>query len=255
MSSIWFRIPNVLLIPFACPKWEIEQIKVEGVTTHATFFRSSVPCAHINKAEKAPLVLSEIIDVWPFDWKSHVTGESAKALDRMKFVISEFGNLGTKHERLFVEFYFDYLQHLLRQFSKRDQYPQEHHIFDALLPLPQAHLYAHDPLNDAEAGMLGEFRNPSSMFKVDFVFWTGEKLVAVEIDGGSHIGNPAHIRKDRLLSLAGVQTVHITNQELDTFGPKVVQRLLPPDLTHFWDRGGYIPMNPLDPSLADVLLR
>jgi hypothetical protein len=36
------------------------------------------------------------------------------------------------------------------------------------------------------------------MVKVDFAFWTGTDLIAVEIDEASHIGNPDQIRPARV---------------------------------------------------------
>ena len=70
--------------------------------------------------------------------------------------------------------------------------------------------------------------------KVDFAFWTGKRLVAVEIDGGSHIGSDSHIEKDRLLQRSGVHVVHILNSEITKYRVKVVKRLLPPEITSFW---------------------
>ena len=57
----------------------------------------------------------------------------------------------------------------------------------------------------------------------------------MEIDGASHIGSEAHIRKDRLLMRAGVPVLHILNAELLKHGQKVVSKLLPRTITEFWD--------------------
>jgi hypothetical protein len=37
---------------------------------------------------------------------------------------------------------------------------------------------------------------------VGFFAWTGERFIAVEIDGASHIGSEEHVRKDRALQRA-----------------------------------------------------
>ncbi len=112
-------------------------------------------------------------------------------------------------------------------------------VFDALMPLPQAHLYLADPLE-------GYSFVPANMVKVDFAFWTGKNIVAIEVDGGSHIGSEAHVRKDRLLRRAGVDVIHILNSELSRHGGKVITRLLPQPVTEFWTSAGQAqPYEPL----------
>jgi len=96
------------------------------------------------------------------------------------------------------------------------------------MPLPQAHLYLEDPFREYWQFI------PEKMVKVDFAFWTGRDIVAVEIDGASHIGNPNHVTKDRALLRAGVQVVHILNNELMEYGEKAIDCLLPDSITRFW---------------------
>ena len=62
-----------------------------------------------------------------------------------------------------------------------------------MIPLPQAHHYLLDPLSKT-----GDY-DPQCMVRVDFAFWTGKRIVAVEIDGGSHIGGTTdtHVKKGR----------------------------------------------------------
>jgi hypothetical protein len=149
--------------------------------------------------------------------------------------------LDTDHERRFLDLYFKHCLEevtppdwVVRHYPDPEDRPAPHDgkawIFEALLPLPQAHLYLHDPLRHTTTFA------PSQMKKVDFAFWTGERLIAVEIDGASHVGNEAHVTKDRLLRRSGVDVIHILNSELDRHGIEVVRRLLPPELTRFWKR-------------------
>lgn len=63
------------------------------------------------------------------------------------------------------------------------------------------------------------------MMKVDFAFWNGERFIAIEIDGASHIGNERHIVKNRLLQRSGVQTVHILADELHEYGGTILNLL------------------------------
>jgi len=112
------------------------------------------------------------------------------------------------------------------------------------MPLPQAHLYQNDPMED-------DFHfAPNKMMKVDFAFWTGKGLVAIEIDGSSHSGSEAHIRKDRLLQRSGVHVIHILNNEISKYGMKVIDRLLPREMTLFWESSEKkYRSNPLDETI------
>jgi hypothetical protein len=239
---IQFRVDDHLIVPFACPKWEIEDIRIKGVSTDATFFEADSPVAYINRAVVRPLSLTHVKDVWPLgNWDALQTDDWSEALSNILSTVIEFGNLQTQSERRFIEAYFRYLTHAASEAEKDESYgyftskfpdADPDWVFYALLPLPQAHLYVVDPLEDFHS--IRSPVPPKNMFKVDFAFWTGEQFVAVEIDGGSHIGSDKHIRKDRMLQRAGVQVVHILNSEVEKMPEKVIRRLLPGDVAHFW---------------------
>lgn len=171
----------------------------------------------------------------PGDWPEIV--DCAAAAQIIRDHLRDKCELGTDYERKFIDLYFEYCIDETTAppyLSKRDPkdrnapYDDEAWVFEALLPLPQAHLYQANPFEDHFSFV------PSRMMKVDFAFWTGKRLIAVEIDGGSHIGSEAHVEKDRLLQRAGVHVVHILNSEITKYGKKVVGRLLPQELTRFW---------------------
>lgn len=88
---------------------------------------------------------------------------------------------------------------------------------------------------------------PERMVKVDFAFWTGTDIVAVEIDGSSHIGSQNHVTKDRLLQRAGVNVIHILNDELLKHHDKVITKLMPPEISKYWvGNEDSLHLNPLD---------
>lgn len=123
----------------------------------------------------------------------------------------------TDREKKFVEYYFDYID---------DECGP---LFKALLPVPQAHLYLKDPLTEDKNTFVSDKSN-----RIDFLFWTGSKMIAVEISGAgpSHIGD-YHIERDRKFAHADIKIIHITNNEIDTLGSKVIERLLTEDII-FW---------------------
>jgi hypothetical protein len=236
VPHVQIKIENQLLIPFGGPKWSIDGIGVVGVSTTGTYIASNTPLAHINRTERLGLRLRHFPSVVPGDWSEEIE-DSGAAAAVMRDYLRDKCTLATEHERKFIDIYFDYCIEattpsswmLRREPTDRSApYDDSNWIFDALLPLPQAHLYQSNPLDDKYSFV------PSRMMKVDFAFWTGERLVAVEIDGGSHIGSEAHVVKDRLLQRAGVHVIHILNSELTTHGSKIIKRLLPDEITRFW---------------------
>lgn len=240
MAPIQIKIPGQLLVPFGGPKWSIEQISVVGVSTSGTYVQSETPLAHIDKARARALRLRDFKETVPGDWDGAIEIlETRPALDKIQKHLRERCDLATDSERRFLDLYFEYCRQavalprfLANSYPERSESPtpwnDEEWVFDALLPLPQAHLYHSDPLQD-------DFQFvPKKMMKVDFAFWTGKHFIAVEIDGSSHAGNEDHVRKDRLLQRAGVQVVHILNSEILKHGIKVIERLLPSEITKFW---------------------
>lgn len=235
-------IPGQLLIPFGQPKWDIEKIRVTGVDTGGTYIESDSHCAHIDKTTGRPLTLSEFPLVFsrPFMDRNREQWDQLlfrtdpwTIVDMLRDDLLNGCQLQTEYERQFLAIYFDHC-------SKEAKWQNEHGsgellrdprlVFQALLPLPQAHIYASDPLHFFEHEIY-QFV-PSSMFKVDFAFWTGKELIAVEVDGASHIGQPNTINRDRMLQTAGVKVIHILNDEIMEFGSRIMD-LLPSSITDF----------------------
>jgi hypothetical protein len=235
VALVQVKIENQLLIPFGGPKWSIERINVVGVSTTGTYIESDTPLAYIDRSEAKALRLRHFPDVVPGSWPT--IEDRVAAAHYIRDHLREKCELVTEYEKKFVDLYIEYCidqTSIPSYFSGRDPkqlgapYDDENWVFEALLPLPQAHLYQSNPFEDKFSFV------PSRMMKVDFVFWTGKRLVAIEIDGGSHVGSEAHIEKDRLLQRAGVHVIQVLNSEIAKYGKKVIERLLPQELTRFW---------------------
>ena len=127
-------------------------------------------------------------------------------------IIRLCGPEATKFEIRFVELYFERILHELRWLRERpvDEERREtkiRNLFTALMPIPQAQFYCHDPLQPRTF-------IPENNFRVDFAFWNGTTFIAVEIDGREPDGYAADVRRDRLLRRAGVDVIHILNSEI-----------------------------------------
>lgn len=236
MAKIQLKIQDHLLIPFGRPKWNIERVKIVGVSTRATYIESETPLVYIDRSKKLALRMRDFKDVFPEEFPTE--DDPARALDHIRKHLRETCYLDTDSEKRFLDLYFEHCQRMvtatdsdLRIWGK-DKLPVQKNdplwVFDALLPLPQAHLYLNDPFSEKYSFV------PQNMVKVDFAFWTGTEIVAVEIDGQSHIGSEAHIQKDRMLQRAGVSVIHILNLELMKHRKAVIEKLFPESFTRFW---------------------
>ncbi|MDA2937556.1 endonuclease domain-containing protein [Acidobacteria bacterium AH-259-A15] len=247
---IKINIDDHLIIPFGCPKWDIKKIKIVGVSTKATYLESDTPCVHIDRTQNRAIRLKQVSKLFPE--KLPTLDDSFEALSFIRDFLKTSAKVQTDAEALFLDLYFSYCKdavtpkdwQLWFSKSKIADLPipvnNSDWVFDALMPLPQAHLYLHDPLSD-------RLFPPKNMIKVDFAFWTGKHIVAVEIDGSSHVGSENHVRKDRLLQRAGVRTIHILNSELHKHREKVITELLPRPIVSFWDNvNSKYPSNPLN---------
>lgn len=236
-SMIQIKINGHLLIPFGRPKWDISKIRIVGVSTRATYFESDTPCVYVNATEQRAVRFRHFRNIFPERLPDDK--DTAEAIVFIQDYLKKKCNVQTDFERRFLDLYMEFCQERvaptpwqIERYDK-DNLPIPKNdpdwVFDALLPLPQAHLYLTDPLQDDFSFA------PKNMVKVDFVFWTGKQIIAVEIDGSSHAGSESHIRKDRLLQRAGVMVVHILNSELLQHGKKTISALLPHSITHFWE--------------------
>jgi hypothetical protein len=146
----------------------------------------------------------------------------------------------TKWEETFLDLYFTILKALGMRSDKGPDYSsvmeaceglgiwEWHHwyksekdLWRALLPIPELQLYVQDPLAETMSFQ------PDNNFRVDYGFWDGEKLIAVEIDGAEPEGYARDIRRDRLLKRAGVEVIHIMNTEIARHKAHALVQLLP----------------------------
>lgn len=244
--KIQIKVDDHLLIPFGCESWKIEKIKVRRVSTEATYFESETPCVYINKTKKVPLTLRSFQRVLPKEFPQMAMEDHQKAYSFIKEHIKNYTDDKTPFENRFLDLYFKYCQEALT--TRRDSWFQwytkvrnnpNHYkqysnltgnepfsLFDALLPLPQAHLYLWDPLDHASF-------TPPYMVKIDFAYWTGEKIIAVEIDSSNQVSSEK-LQRDRRLQRSRVSVVHILNSELMEYGTRTIERLLPKEITEYW---------------------
>jgi hypothetical protein len=226
-----------LIVPFGRPKWEIENIRISKVTPNGTYLEGKIPFAYIDKNAGKALQIADFWDVVPDNFVGSFKRVSPH-FDRSEYdfddisnnAVREFGHrfqiiytylktrceLGSNYESKFLDIYFDYWsdkawEHGPSIFSLQEQ-------LRPLLPLPQAHLYLEDDLLACK----------THMQKVDFAFWTGHRIVAIEIDSDNK-QLPDVVRRDRRYRDSGIEVIHILNSEIEEFMSSIMN-LLPQEL-------------------------
>lgn len=273
--AIKIKLDNQLLIPFGSKeKWDINKIRVSSVSDSSTILSSNIPLAHIDRTAKKPLLFRDFDNIFPDELTLEIPQDKGTSNSVYEAVFSSVENyrkiamiyamdlllgfmkdkcrLDTKYESLFLESYFHYVQK--RCWSETAGYYGDfryleargycHNLAKALLPLPQAHLYLDDPLHkeNVDWDSPSELDWPKNMMMVDFLFWDGEQMIVVEVDGKSHVSSmkeklilaKRHIEKDRLLLRSkNIYLIHITNGEIEEFGSSIFYKLFPPCISDF----------------------
>jgi hypothetical protein len=148
---IQISVEGHLIIPFGSPKWDIEKIRIIGISTDATYLSSETPCVYIDKTKKQGVRLRHFTEIFPGDFSGIKNDDPEISLKNIKEHLKNKCEVQTESERRFLDIYFDYClskvkptQWHYNRFGK-DKMPKPFDyldwVFDALMPLPQAHLY------------------------------------------------------------------------------------------------------------------
>jgi hypothetical protein len=249
------HVPDFLILPFGrATKDDLGRITLAAVSADGLYFNSDVSCVFIQKSAKTPMSLGRFNEVFGeiVDPNDELKDDST-LLFHMRDEIKFHNPNMTKYEVMFIDLYFEILaagerasgnHSVLAQLSdlvgSRNvmdfalRTPDQ--VWRALLPIPEMQLYVRDPLASEIT------YHPENNFRVDYGFWDGKQLIAVEIDGAEPEGYARDVRRDRLLRRAGVDVIHILNLELQRHKGRALIELLPPRFFGFdWDYEGRRP--------------
>jgi hypothetical protein len=145
--------------------------------------------------------------------------------------LRENSELQSEYEKGFLDLYFEHCKSMINRQNASNPYASNPllHWADFILPIPQAHLYLSDPFADFDG-------TPNTMIKVDFLFWTGKEIVAIEIDGKDKTSADINARDCKLRAAGVREIIRILNSDLINSGIKVITSQLPRSITHFWDK-------------------
>jgi hypothetical protein len=219
------KVSGHLFIPFGCPKWKIADIHPVAVSPQSTSFESSTQFVYINKHDQTPKTMKDFSQIFQGVNLPPNTGANT-ALSIIGKYLRENSELQTDCEKRFLDLYFEHCKNTIRQQNPSNPLLQ---WTDFVLPIPQAHLYLSDPFADADSA-------PDTMIKVDFLFWTGKEMVAIEIDGKDKTSADINTRDCKLRAAGVREIIRILNSDLIHSGAKAITSQLPRSITNFWDQ-------------------
>jgi hypothetical protein len=215
---------------------------LSAVSADGLYFATDVPVIFIRKSDKRPISLGDFDRHFGYLPSKLYEADDHAYLDHMRDTLKAHNPKMTPSEEQFLDLYFGILNISTAHTHKKT--PQRIHdiakeinfspyefgstfykspddVWRALVPIPELQLYVQDPLSETKT------YQPDNNFRVDYGFWNGKKLVAVEIDGAEPAGYARDIRRDRLLRRAGVDVIHIMNLELTRYKARALIELLP----------------------------
>jgi hypothetical protein len=273
------HVPDYLILPFGrAIKSDLQKIMLSAVSADGLYFSTDVPVIFIRKSDRQPICLSEFgrhfggtPDRFLGNPPEKHLGDDRSMLEHICGTLKSHNPNMTQWEELFLDLYFSTLANLVvyahcgvRAYNEHfrgphaddsealetawdkigitsdwrwcNSYDSPKDVWRALLPIPELQLYVQDPLAETDS------YEPDNNFRVDYGFWNGEKLIAVEIDGADPAGYARDIRRDRLLRRAGVEVIHILNLELAKHKAHALVQLLPAQFFGFnWNYEGKRP--------------
>lgn len=219
-----------MLIPYGTAEWRPD---------------SNAPKVEVDAAAQDPLRLND----GPYEFAELPamagSGTVAERLAILQGHIAGFCDPFAKRPRQFVALYFKFIdgviaadraeiENHLRRFG--GLFGVEDYAFSALRPLPRAHVPAGD----------------DRRIRVDFAFWTGERIVAVDITGDDARGAAWDARRQSV-DAAGIQRIEISAAEVAKDDQSAVRRHLPPEFAAFW-RSEKMPSSPFKAmALGDIV--
>jgi hypothetical protein len=265
------HVPDYLILPFGrAVKADLQRITLSAVSANGLYFSTEVPVIFINKSEERPLCLSDFdvhfgqpIDDWnkvsqieQMESAGLYEADDRVILEKMCDILKTHNPNMTPSEEQFLDYYFGVLKSfqllnsgkwqdlmslaetigLDAEWVNNNGHKSKDDLWRALIPIPELQLYVHDPLSEAWT------YEPRNNFRVDYGFWNGQQLIAVELDGAEPEGYARDIRRDRLLRRAGVDVIHILNVELARHKARALANLLPLQFFgHNWNYEGERP--------------
>ncbi len=223
------------LIPYGTPQWSADKLSLTR-SGNSLSVECAVPCVTAGAGGALRLNGGQ----YEFAGQPPLGDlrDTAAQLGFLRVHLRRHCSLWDRGQKLFLDRYFEFIA--LRVERQSDElkakiaefgslYRYQDWVFSALRPLPQAWLNT----------TAGEY-DPAAMTGVDFAFWTGDKIVAVEITGTETAG-PRVLEQRERLRKNGVTVLEIPQSTL--VRDEVFAETLPEPFHNFW-QGQTLPLGP-----------
>jgi hypothetical protein len=246
---------NSHLIPYGTARLLPGTISVDQVSAESAVFECRTPYVLLDTERREPLRLNG--DQYDFPESPPLRDflETADQLDYLCEGLKRHCDLWRRNQKQFLDRYFDFvaahvqdhrelLSQRLQAFGGLLNYSDW--AFSALRPLPLAHLAAPSLSNDPND-------KPGSPIRVDFAFWNGESLIAIDIIGSETRGPKAVERRKRLYR-AGILVIDVPDILLGPNRGADFATALPDVFLKFWE-GEFLPSGPIKPATLATIRR
>lgn len=236
-------------MPQGCESWKRSGkpskhgIHIQSIGMESVVLGFEFPCLVVDPQNSEALRISDFRSVCP-DWRTTQEFDEFAVKESIEYVIQYFVELCDRKQlqttaaaKLFLKLYTKYVLDVFADESLGGNVPQYSwsgqpgdpedytHAFAALLPMPEAWFH----LNKKILG------NEPDSTRVDIAFWTGKRMVVVELQGDSHVGKKEDIARHRLLnSISNVEIVYLHNEEVLAMKPLDMRKVLPEDVWNYW---------------------
>jgi hypothetical protein len=226
------RGENRLTVPYGVEEW-----------THDG--ANAAPTVEIDRALASPLRLNTM--PWHFPTAPDLLrlAATAERLDFLRANLQSLCGLWDRLQHLFLDRYFGAIAATIDAHEPEltaalgpsaGLFKPCDWSFSALCPLPRAHV----PLDASYAG---------ARVRVDFAFWTGSALIAVELSGAATMSRARRTELETL-KRSGIEAIEMTGEALERGGA----RAFAPILDRFW-RGERLPSSPFKPATLNAIER
>jgi hypothetical protein len=240
------ELKGVTIFPFSCNKWEFESVKLISSTASSAVVSVNFPCLALPSCVLGPLQFSDLHCVCP-EYENLNRFGNLDVKKSLGYIKDFFNNLcekrklsQTKEAKRFLDIYYQYIQavvgnaeldgdcpwsELLHSDNPDELIFDSRVVFSSLLPMPEIWIYAKDTILEQQG----------KWYRSDIGFWTGERLILVEIQGGSHVGKAEDVARFRAInSLDQVDVIYLHNDEIHHLKCSDIMRLLPESVWRYW---------------------
>lgn len=223
-------LDRYILVPFGKNLDEEISFKIKSTAMTGIELLSNIPCVKIDLEKEHAIRFSDIQGIFSISFP--LIEDGRKAFEFVNtFLLEKYKDLKPCQLDL-LRLYFNCCvslgedlkgQQAIRQGTEPGN-PDNDRPFQALMPLPNAHLYID---RDVETG-----DGSSRIILADFLFWTGKRFIAIELLNDK---DPKyHIERVRKFLRNGIEPVMIFEEEIKKERENALCRHLPADILNFW---------------------